>query len=168
METKSIQEKDILWLKMCKSGASIMQKCSKAQYFSYVVDENGRVRGCGYNGTPPGMKNCTEGGCPRAINNVPPGTPYNFGPGLCLSNHAEMNAIIGIDRSILIRSTLYVNGVCCFGCAKEIVGAGIRRVVGISSSSPKREDHSYTEMIFTNSGVEWTLYPEELLLSATP
>lgn len=149
--------KDFRWLQMCVVGASVMRKCSKAQYFSYVLDDLGRVRGCGYNGTPSGLKDCVDGGCPRAKKDVPAGTPYNFGDGLCLSNHAEMNALIGIDRAVLFSATLFVNGVCCFGCAKEICGAGIKRVVGIDRPDI-RSDHSLTEQIFDDCGVDWVLF----------
>jgi len=148
--------KDQLWLKMCEAGASIMVRCSKAQYFSYVVDEFGRVRGCGYNGTPSGMKNCTSGGCPRATSGCQSGAPYDHGPGVCFANHAEHNAIAGIDRIHLVRSTLYVNGVCCFNCAKEIAGSGIQRVVGIRAD-PLPGDFELTQRVFEAANVKWAL-----------
>lgn len=133
-----------------------MVRCSKAQYFSYIIDSYGRVRGCGYNGTPAGMTNCVNGGCPRAVNNVPSGTDYNSGPGLCYAIHAEANAIIGLDRKILQDSTLYVNGICCFGCAKEIAGSGIRRVVGLDSET-KPVDFLSTLGLFEAVDIEWLL-----------
>ena len=154
--------KDISWLKMCRAGAEIMVRCSKAQYFAYLIDNDGRVRSCGYNGAPAGMINCTDGGCPRAINNVPSGTTYNYGDGLCVSNHAEMNAIVGVDRKILNESTLYVNGICCFGCAKEITGAGIKKVVGYLPKNKNMPiDYDETSKFFKQANVEWLLYLEE-------
>jgi dCMP deaminase len=153
--------KDVAWLKMCQVGAQVMAKCSKAQYMSYVIDSDGRVRGCGYNGTPSGFENCVDGGCPRAVNMVPPGTPYDHGPGLCLAIHAEMNAILGLDRKILQESTVYVNGICCFGCAKGLVGSGVKRVVGITANV--MVDHEVTQRLFENAGVDWVLYHSNIV-----
>jgi dCMP deaminase len=146
--------KDATWLKMCQAGGQIMAKCSKAQYFSYIIDKHGRVRGCGYNGTPAGMDNCIDGGCPRATSGVPSGTPYNIGAGACFGIHAEMNALVGIDRAILVESTIYVNGICCFGCAKEITGAGIKRVVNLDADVLP-QDYELTKSVFEKCGVEW-------------
>lgn len=142
-----------------------MKKCLKAQYFSYVIDAAGRVRGCGYNGTPPGFKNCTDGGCPRATSGCASGASYNEGAGLCLANHAEHNALAGIDRSHLSNSTLYVNGICCFGCAKEIVGAGVKRVVGIYTHTPA--DFEFTKELFDQGQVDWILFSPSQVTDAT-
>lgn len=116
-------------------GAKIFSTCSKAQYMAIVTDPHGRILGTGYNGVPSGMKHCDEGGCPRITNNVPSGTPYDYGPGLCYAIHAEANALLYSDRSARIGGTIYVGGVPCFGCAKLIAGSGLGKVVYVEDDS---------------------------------
>lgn len=49
-----------------------------------------------YNGTPRGLKNCSEGGCPHCNATAVPSTLGNA----CVCLHAEENALLeaGIDR----------------------------------------------------------------------
>lgn len=150
--------KDLKWLVACDAMAQIMMKCSKAQYFAFVIDKYGRVRGCGYNGTPTGLENCTDGGCPRSTSGVPSSTPYDYGPGLCWAVHAEVNALQGIDRSVLSESTLYVNGTCCIGCAKVISNNGLARVVCYEEN---RSDTSDVAELFSKCGIELAFYTKE-------
>lgn len=150
--------KDLKWLEACDAMATIMQKCSKAAYFAFIVDNHsGRVHGCGYNGTPSGMLDCIDGGCPRASSGVPPSTPYDSGPGLCTSVHAEMNALSGVDRLLLERSTLYLNGTCCFGCAKHIANSGLKRVVFYEES---RQDFGDVEKLFVSCNITLEVYQQ--------
>lgn len=128
--------KDRRWLHACSLMASVMGKCSKAQYFCFVIDRYGRIRGAGYNGTPSGLLDCIDGGCPRAINNVASSTPYDTGDGLCWAIHAEVNALMGVDREILEGASLYVNGAPCVQCAKHIAGSGVRRVISLKENRP--------------------------------
>ena len=127
--------KDHQWMQMCIAGAQIFSTCGKAQFMCIIVDEHGRIVGTGYNGVPSGMTHCVDGGCPRFINNVPSGTPYDEGPGLCYSGHAEINALSHGDGTRYDGATLYVNGMCCLTCAKSIACAGIMRIVSLSESS---------------------------------
>lgn len=124
-----LSRKDNQWLDLCVAGAEIFSTCLKKQYFCFVVNKDNLIVGQGYNGVPSGLQHCNDGGCPRAINMVPSGTPYDSGPGLCFSGHAEQNALARSDGFQLSGSTLYVNGLPCFTCAKQIASAGIRRCV---------------------------------------
>ena len=126
--------KDEKWMELCKAGAQIFSTCSKAQYFSLIIDDNQQIIGQGYNGVPSRMLHCVDGGCPRAINNVPSGTDYNSGPGLCFSAHAEQNALSRGDSARFTDATLYVNGTPCMGCARQVAASGIRRICIISDS----------------------------------
>jgi dCMP deaminase len=144
--------KDQEWLVACDRMAEIKYRCGKKQYWAFVIDILGRVRGAGYNGTPAGMTNCTDGGCPRYLNNVPSGTPYDFGDGLCYSVHAEDNALQGVDRLHLESGTLYVNGTCCVGCAKKIANSGLGRVVCYAENRP---DTDIVRYIFDSVGIEF-------------
>lgn len=92
-----------------------------------VIAKDKRIISTGYNGTPRGVKNCSEGGCPRcnAID--------ASGKGLeeCLCSHAEENAIVqsayhGVNIS---GSVLYTTFSPCLMCTKMIINAGIKEVV---------------------------------------
>jgi dCMP deaminase len=148
----------IKWLHACDAMATIMGKCSKAQYFAFVLDKDHRVRGCGYNGTPSGTIDCIDGGCPRATSGVAPSTPYDHGDGLCWAVHAEANALSGIDRSILTSSTLFVNGMTCLGCAKTIANSGLREVVCYEEN---RSDTPLVRDLFSRCGIHMTSYTKE-------
>ena len=79
----------------------------------------------GYNGTPRGVKNCSEGGCPRCNDKtIPSGQSLDK----CFCIHAESNAILNARTSVN-GTTLYVTTSPCLYCAKEIMQAGIVRVV---------------------------------------
>ncbi len=100
--------------------------CSRRQVAAILVREN-RIVSTGYNGTPRGVKNCFEGGCPRCAGNTPPGTDL----GECVCLHAEENAIAqaayhGIS---LQDSILYVTLSPCLTCARLVISAGIKEVV---------------------------------------
>lgn len=136
--------KDIKWMKLCIEGAKIFSTCSKKQYMAIIVDKYGVVNATGYNGTPSGFTHCNDGGCPRFLNDVPSGTPYDYGEGLCYSNHAEQNCLSVSDPYKRQGGTLYVNGWPCFNCAKLIVNSGCDRIV-------------YLKEDFERVGVEVTL-----------
>jgi dCMP deaminase len=81
----------------------------------------------GYNGTPFGVKNCNEGGCPRCASDVPRQSGYDW----CLCVHAEQNAIALAARqgTATEGGSAYVNLRPCFSCLKELVQSGIHEVV---------------------------------------
>jgi deoxycytidylate deaminase len=131
-----ISPRDLKWLRACVSCAEIFSTCGKAQFWCFIVENSGygRIIGQGYNGVPSGMKHCKDGGCPRWLNKVPPGTPYDYGDGLCYSSHAEVSALSHGDGSRYREATLYVNGPPCLTCAKSIAAAGISRIVCLMES----------------------------------
>jgi dCMP deaminase len=100
--------------------------CSRRQVAAVIVKDQ-RIISTGYNGTPRGVKNCFEGGCPRTSSNSSSGS--DLGNGIC--NHAEENAIIqAAYHGVSIKdSTLYCTLSPCLLCAKMIINAGIREVV---------------------------------------
>lgn len=89
----------------------------------------GRVIATGYNGTPGGMPNCEDGGCPRCNHRE----LFKSGEGydLCLCVHAEQNALLAAARfGIGVEgSTMYTTMRPCFGCAKEALQARVQEVV---------------------------------------
>ena len=113
------------WMELCQAGAQIFQRCSRRAYYSVILSPSGRVLGTGYNGSPSGVPNCTDGGCPRSVSEVAHGSSY----GNCTAVHAEANALLHSDRSARDGGTLYVNGPPCWECSKLIAGSGIKTVV---------------------------------------
>lgn len=109
--------------------ASSRAACSRRKVGAVIVKDN-RVLSSGYNGTPPGDVNCSDGGCPRGsmrYEDVPAGSDYNQFP--CRGNHAELNAIIRAGFSKTRGGTLYVTDKPCQQCRNAIDASGIVRVV---------------------------------------
>ena len=100
--------------------------CMKRQVAAVIVSER-RIISTGYNGTPRGVKNCNEGGCPRCNGFSESGKNLDE----CLCSHGEENAIVQASyHGIAIRdATLYTTFSPCLMCSKMIINAGIRRVV---------------------------------------
>lgn len=100
--------------------------CSRRHVAAVVVKDQ-RIISTGYNGTPRGIKNCNEGGCPRCNSDVPSGHDL----GQCLCSHAEENSITqAAYHGISVKgATLYTTFSPCLMCAKMIINAGIKEVV---------------------------------------
>lgn len=100
--------------------------CMKRQVAAVVVSDK-RIISTGYNGTPRGVKNCNEGGCPRCNGFSDSGRNLEE----CLCSHGEENAIVQASyHGIAIKdATLYTTYSPCLMCSKMIINAGIRRVV---------------------------------------
>jgi dCMP deaminase len=147
-------ERDKKWIKACIECAEIFSTCGKKQYWCFIIENHGygRIVGQGYNGVPSGMKHCVDGGCPRFANNVPSGTPYDYGDGLCFSSHAEISALAHGDGSRYSKSTLYVNGEPCLTCAKSIASAGIKRIVYLNE--PEKIGSDVTKEFLNKAQVE--------------
>lgn len=106
--------------------------------FGAIIVKDDVIVSTGYNGAPRGRKNCNElQFCERDRLNIPRGERYE----LCRSVHAEANAIIAASRDRMLGSTLYM--VCinpsdkslyagtssCMMCKRQIINAGISKVV---------------------------------------
>ena len=107
-----------------------------------VVVRDDRVLSTGYNGTPIGMPNCSEGGCYRCLHRDEP----EFSPGraydLCICVHAEQNALLAAARfgQPTLGATLYTTMGPCFTCCKEALQAGIEAVHYVDHWQPADED----------------------------
>ena len=106
--------------------AATRSNCSRRQVAAVLVRDR-QVVSTGYNGTPRGVKNCSDGGCPRCNSNIPSGEGLHQ----CLCSHAEENAIVqAAYNGIAVKGcTLYTTFSPCLLCAKMIINAGIREVV---------------------------------------
>ncbi|MBO7182375.1 MAG: dCMP deaminase family protein [Kiritimatiellae bacterium] len=130
--------------------------CSRRKVAAVIVSEN-RIISTGYNGTPRGILNCFEGGCPRCSGNVASGASLEE----CICVHVEQNAICqaayyGIR---LAGSTIYVTLTPCLTCAKMIINAGIREVVYAGNYAFDEQ----TQKLLADAGVICRRYvaPEE-------
>ena len=120
--------------------------CSRRQVAAVIVKDK-RIISTGYNGTPRGIRNCNEGGCPRCAGTAASGSDLST----CVCSHAEENAIVqAAYHGISVKdSTLYVTLSPCLLCAKMIINAGIVHVV-------YDEEYCFTEQtkaLFTEAGV---------------
>lgn len=100
--------------------------CIKRKVAAVVVKDK-RIISTGYNGTPRGVKNCMEGGCPRCNSFSAQGTQLDE----CLCSHAEENAIThAAYHGVSIKdSTIYSTFSPCLMCTKMIINSGIKEVV---------------------------------------
>jgi dCMP deaminase len=119
-----------------------------------ILSSDGRIIGAGYNGSPPKIKHCQDGHCPRAINPTEPGQDYSN----CIAIHAESNALLFSDRTMRMGGTLYINGRPCYDCAKLIAGSGIARLVNLYNSY---DSWKLSLPLLNDAGVEVTEYQEE-------
>lgn len=127
------------------SLAAQRSNCMKRRVGCVIVREK-RVISTGYNGTPRGLKNCGEGGCPRCNE----GEGSGVGLGTCLCIHAEENALLEAGRErIREGSTLYCDTCPCLTCSIKIAQVGISEVVYSRGYSMDRE----TAAVFKQAGV---------------
>ncbi|KAF2402472.1 deoxycytidylate deaminase [Trichodelitschia bisporula] len=105
--------------------AAQRSNCMKRRVGCVLVREK-RVISTGYNGTPRGMRNCNDGGCPRCND----ASGVGVGLDTCLCLHAEENALLeaGRDR-IRDGSILYCDTCPCLTCSVKIAQVGISEVV---------------------------------------
>ena len=103
--------------------------CTRRHVGSILVKDK-RIISTGYNGTPRGTKNCSEGGCERCNSSE---EKYPKGSSLekCACSHAEENSIVqaalhGVSTKGAI---LYTTNSPCTICSKMLINAGIERIV---------------------------------------
>ena len=100
--------------------------CSRRHVAAIIIRDR-RIISTGYNGTPRGVKNCFEGGCPRCAGDTVSGKDLTD----CICAHAEENAIVqAAYHGISVKDgTLYCTISPCLMCTKMIINAGIVEVV---------------------------------------
>jgi len=126
--------------------ASARSSCTNLHTGAVLVKDK-RVISSGYNGAPPGIKNCLEQGCRK----IKEGVAFDDkGKSVCRGVHAEINALNQIARDNLKEAILYTVYFPCSACAKAIVASGIREVVYIKQYS---EPDTLTKELFSEAGV---------------
>jgi len=116
--------------------AKLRSNCM-TRHVGAVIVRNNRQIATGYNGTPPGVKNCFEGGCKRCQDRIDGKIQSGAGLDRCVCNHAEANAImhcaiLGIEAGAK-DVTLYTTFVPCLECTKMSITIGIKRIVCLDS-----------------------------------
>ena len=116
---------DEYFLKIARD-VSERSNCSRRKVGAVIVRDN-HIISTGYNGTPMGITNCFDGGCPRCGGKSESGTHLDE----CLCVHAEQNAICQAARYGLSveGGTMYITISPCLTCAKLLINVGIRRVI---------------------------------------
>ncbi len=107
-------------------AATRRSNCSKRRVAAVLVKDR-RIISTGYNGTPRGVRNCNEGGCPRCFSFQPSGKNLSE----CICSHAEENAIVqaAYHGVSVAAATLYTTFSPCLLCTKMILNSGIEEVV---------------------------------------
>jgi dCMP deaminase len=126
---------DEYFLNIAKAVAE-RSTCLRRKYGAVIVKGN-KIISTGYNGAARGEVNCDEKGeCLREMLGIPSGERYE----LCLSVHAEANAIINGTPDEMDGATIYIYGTDaegkriqpakpCMMCDRMIKNAKIARVV---------------------------------------
>lgn len=117
------------------------------RHVAAVITKDQQVLSTGYNGTPRGITNCCDGGCPRCASDAPSGSDL----GECICSHAEENAISqAASHGVSINgATVYCTLSPCLMCAKMIINSGIAEVI-------YEEEYAFsdqTKSLFREAGV---------------
>jgi len=82
-----------------------------------VIVKDKRIKGTGYNGSPPHFPHCDDVGCLMIDNH-------------CRRTiHAEVNALMECSPEERKDATIYITDQPCMECTKLIIASGISRVV---------------------------------------
>lgn len=133
--------------------ASRRSSCLRRQVGAVIVKEN-QVVATGYNGAPKGLENCCDTGkCLRQELNVPSGQRHE----LCRAVHAESNAITqcAVNGVSCKGGTLYVTASPCVMCLKQIINAGIVRVI-----AKEYYPDDLSKQMLEESNIQFEIYGE--------
>jgi dCMP deaminase len=125
---------------------SMRSTCSRRNVGA-VITGKGYILSSGYNGSFPGAPHCTDKPC--AGSNLPSGT----GLDLCVSAHAEQNAIARL-KDLEGADTLYCTTAPCISCTKLALCTGIKRIVADKDYPLSGRD------LWQSSGRVWDNYVE--------
>lgn len=163
---------DRYFLRMAREASSNSKCRSTTGKKGAVIAYGKRFVSAGYSGPPAGVLECYErvkyvgehqnlevhpGECPRAVLYHP--NSSGKGLDLCVSCHAEVNAIIFAFRD-LTDHTLYLWSpvMPCKMCAGYIINSGITRVVGITSLEYEKNPLTRAIQLFRDAHVQYDVY----------
>ena len=145
--------KRISWDEYFMAIAEVVSKrasCSRRQVGAVIVKDNSIIS-TGYNGAPKGIKDCLEEeNCIRDDLNIPSGKNHE----ICMALHAENNAITQCaSNGVSCKgATIYITHSPCSMCLKQIINAGIIRIVAY-----EKYPDSISDKILKLSNLEFVL-----------
>lgn len=149
---------DETWLSVAEA-ISLRSKCVRASVGAVIVAEDERISATGYNGPAKTFRSdgpdCTHW-CARGAGTSGPATA-NYDT--CPSIHAEINALLYVDRSRVEGGTIYLTTPPCMDCGKAISNSGLSRVVTkIRDVDARRNPESVFDYLL-GCGIEVTVLP---------
>jgi len=148
----------ISWDEYFMSMAELAGKrstCLRRQVGAVIVKDN-QILSTGYNGAPKGLPNCCDlNECIRQKMNIPSGERHE----LCRAVHAENNAITqcAVNGVSCKGGTIYVTASPCIMCLKQIINAGIIKIVALEMYPDKMSE----EMLKT-CNIDFVKYSKHL------
>lgn len=144
------ERRDLLFMELTLQVAGLSSCVSKKVGCTIVKD--GRPISQGYNGTPVGSDNCskfyevfTQANFPHNVFNK----RYEI--------HAEMNAVLWLAKNggSAEGCTAYVNVQPCWECSKNLIQAGIKRIVYLNEWEKMSDEERESQRFFLQTnGVE--------------
>lgn len=166
------QRWDKYFLRIAREAASNSKCKSLTGKKGAVIAYGKKLVSTGYSGPPAGIAECWEripnvlvGGqiwspvnmwdCPRAILSIQSGQNLE----MCLSCHAEVNAII-FAHCDLTNHTLYLWSpvMPCKVCAGYIINSGIKRVVGLTATEYETNIYAKAGPMFNQANVVYDVH----------
>lgn len=126
-------------------------------YAGALAVKDKRIIATGYSGSPVGLKHCSEIGHEMHTVVNDDGTTSRH----CIrTSHSETNAINNAARvgAALQGATMYSNYLPCYNCAKNIINAGIIRMVTLYDYHASKQ----TKRVFKEAGVKLTIINKEV------
>lgn len=147
------------WLKTALVIAD-RSNCVNRRVGAVIVNEHNRIISTGYNGAPAKHSASKKapvcaGVCPRG-GSTDRGSAYDN----CIAIHAEANALLFADRSLIEGGTIYVSSPPCFGCAKLIANSGLKEVVARIGESDRHTDNEANTKFLESCGILVTMIRE--------
>ena len=139
--------------------AKLRSNCLTRHIGSVIVKDNRQIA-TGYNGTPSGIKNCFEGGCPRCTARINGEIKAGESLDRCLCTHAEANAIMQCalfgNAGSTKGATMYSTFAPCIECSKMAISVGITRLVVLADypeDGTKLLNEANLELVKLNFGL---------------
>jgi len=118
--------------------ASKRSSCLRRNVGAVIVKDN-QILATGYNGAPKGIPNCCDlNECLRQKMHIPSGERHE----LCRAVHAENNAITqcAVNGVSCKGGTIYITASPCIMCLKQIINAGILKIVALETYPDKMSE----------------------------
>ncbi len=133
--------------------------CIRRQVGAVIVKDR-NIISTGYNGTPMGVRNCFDGGCPRCASDTPSGEGLDS----CLCVHAEQNAVAFAARhgARTEGGALYSTTRPCFWCLKESIQAGLAKIVYVEPYEYEPELEEAYQGLVRESGLQMIQLTEDV------